>query len=88
MGGDLSRGTPAASVVRVGTPMKPLVDLRRGYLLEADIVYGDETTVHVLREPGRAAERKSYTWAQMSGTGPPVRLFGYSSEQAGRSVPA
>jgi transposase len=50
----------------------------RDHLLDADIVYGDETTVQVLKEPGRAAQRKSYMWAQMSGTGPPVRLFSYS----------
>ncbi|MBO7782992.1 IS66 family transposase [Burkholderia pseudomallei] len=77
-GGDLSRGTLAASVVRVGTAVQPLINLMRDHLLEADIVYGDETTVQVLKEPGRAAQRKSYMWAQMSGTGPPVRLFSYS----------
>lgn len=77
-GGDLSRGTLAASVVRVGTAVQPLINLMRDHLLDADIVYGDETTVQVLKEPGRAAQRKSYMWAQMSGTGPPVRLFSYS----------
>lgn len=77
-GGDLSRGTLAASVVRVGTAVQPLINLMRDHLLEADIVYGDETTVQVLKEPGRAAQRKSYMWVQMSGTGPPVRLFSYS----------
>lgn len=77
-GGDLSRGTLAASVVRVGMAVQPLINLMRDHLLDADIVYGDETTVQVLKEPGRAAQRKSYMWAQVSGTGPPVRLFSYS----------
>jgi len=77
-GGDLSRGTLAASVVRVGVAVQPLINLMRDHLLEADIVYGDETTVQVLKEPGRAAQRKSYMWAQMNGTGPPVRMFSYS----------
>lgn len=77
-GGDLSRGTLAASVVRVGTAVQPLINLMRDHLLEAGIVYGDETTVQVLKEPGRAAQRKSYMWAQMNGTGPPVRMFSYS----------
>jgi transposase len=77
-GGDLSRGTLAASVVRVGTAVQPLINLMRDHVLEADIVYGDETTVQVLKEPGRAAQRKSYMWAQMNGTGPPVRIFSYS----------
>ncbi len=77
-GGDLSRGTLAASVVRVGTVVQSLINLMRDHLLDAGIVYDDETAVQVLKEPGRAAQRKSYMWAQMSGTGPPVRLFSYS----------
>jgi transposase len=77
-GGDISRGTLAASVVRAGEAVQPLINLLRDHLLDADIVYGDETTVQVLKEPGRAAQSKSYLWAQMSGTGPPIRLFAYS----------
>lgn len=76
-GGDLSRNTLAASVVRVGEAVQPIINLLRDHVLEADIVYGDETTVQVLKEPGRAAQTKSYLWAQMNGTGPPVRLFSY-----------
>ena len=34
--------------------------------------------VQVLKEPGRPAQSKSYLWAQMNGTGPPARLFGYA----------
>lgn len=41
-------------------------------------MFGDETTVQVLKEPGRAPQTKSYVWAQMSGSGPPVRLFTYA----------
>jgi transposase len=77
-GGDLSRSTLAASVVRVGQAIQPVINLLQDYLLASDIVYGDETVVQVLKEPGRAAQRKSYLWAQMSGSGPPVVLFGYS----------
>jgi transposase len=85
-GGDLSRGTLAASVVRVGTAVQPLINLMRDHLLDADIVYGDETTVQVLKEPGRAAQRKSYMWAQMSGTGPPVRLFNSPTRSAAQAA--
>ena len=76
-GGDLSRNTLAASVVRVGEAVQPIINLLRDHLLEAELIYGDETTVQVLKEPGRAAQAKSYLWAQMSGTGPPVHLFSY-----------
>jgi hypothetical protein len=39
--------------------------------------------LQVLKEPGRAAQTKSYLWAQMNGTGPPVRLFGYAPGRGG-----
>jgi transposase len=87
-GGNLSRGTLAASVVRVGMAVQPLINLMRVHLLEADIVYGDETTVQVLKEPGRPAQRKSYMWVQMSGTGPPVRLFSYSPTRSAAQAAA
>lgn len=76
-GGDLSRNTLAASVVRVGEAVQPIINLLRDHLLDADLIYGDETVIQVLKEPGRAAQTKSYLWAQMNGTGPPVRLFSY-----------
>ena len=77
-GGDLSRNTLAASVVRLGTAVQPVINLLRDHLLDSAVVYGDETVVQVLKEPGRAAQSKSYLWAQMNGTGPPVRLFSYA----------
>lgn len=77
-GGDLSRNTLAASIVRIGEAVQPIINLLRDVLLESKLVYGDETVLQVLKEPGRAAQTRSYLWAQMSGTGPPVRLFGYA----------
>ena len=82
-GGDLSRNTLAASVVRVGQAVQPIINLLRDHLLDADLVFGDETVIQVLKEPGRAAQTKSYLWAQMNGTGPPVRLFGYAPGRGG-----
>jgi hypothetical protein len=32
----------------------------------------------MFKEPGRRAQTKSYMWAQMNGSGPPVRLFAYA----------
>jgi transposase len=82
-GGDLSRNTLAGSMVRIGQAVQPIVNLLRDHLLESDLVYGDETELQVLKEPGRAAQTKSYLWAQMNGTGPPVRLFGYAPGRSG-----
>ena len=47
--------------------------------LSEDIGHADETSVQVLREPGRAAELKSYEWIYRSGVGSkrPVVIFEY-----------
>jgi transposase len=82
-GGDLASNTLAAGVVRIGRAVQPVINLMRDHLLDSDLVYGDETTVQVLKEPGRKAQTKSYMWAQMSGSGPPVRLFAYAPGRGG-----
>jgi transposase len=87
-GTELSRNTLAASVVRVGQAVQPVINLLRDQLLEAPLVFGDETELQVLKEPGRKAQAKSYMWAQMTqasgpaGSGPPIRLFAYSPSRS------
>lgn len=87
-GTDMSRNTLAAGVVRVGQATQPVINLMRDALLDSFIVHGDETEIQVLKEPGRKAQAKSYMWVQMTqtggadGTGPPIRLFGYSPSRS------
>jgi transposase len=87
-GSDLSRNTLAASVVRVGQAVQPVINLLRDHVLDAPLIYGDETEIQVLKEAGRTAQSKSYMWAQMTnrsgpdGTGPPIRLFAYSPSRS------
>ena len=94
-GSDLSRNTMAASVVRVGQAVQPVINLLRDLMLDAPLIFGDETEIQVLKEAGRSAQSKSYMWAQMTersgpeATGPPIRLFAYSptrSTQAARHL--
>jgi transposase len=91
-GTELSRNTLAAGVVRVGQAVQPVVNLLRDALLDSFIVHGDETEVQVLKEPGKKAQAKSYMWVQMTeasgtqGTGPPIRLFGYSPSRSTHSA--
>lgn len=77
-GGDLSRNTLAASIVKVGEAVQPIINLLRDHLFDADLVHGDETTVQVLKEPGKKAQTKSYLWAQATDSGPLIRLFGHA----------
>jgi transposase len=91
-GTDISRNTLAASIVRVGAAAQPVVNLLRDELLDAPLIFGDETELQVLKEPGRAAQAKSYIWAQMTdgsgkdGTGPPIRLFAYSPSRSTKTA--
>lgn len=85
---DIARNTLAASMVRVGLGVQPVVNLLRDELLDSPFVFGDETELQVLKEPGRSAQAKSYLWAQMTdgsgreGTGPRIRLFAYAPSRS------
>ena len=91
-GADFSKNTMAASMVRVGIGVQPIINLLRDHLLESPITFGDETTVQVLKEAGRSAQSKSYMWAQMtnasgsSGAGPPIRLLSYAPSRSGATA--
>jgi transposase len=77
-GGDVSSNTLAASMVRVGLATQPVINLMRDTLLDAELIYCDETTFQVLKEQGRKPQTKSYLWAQMTGSGIPIRCFTYT----------
>lgn len=91
-GTDVARNTVAASMVRAGDAAQPVVNLLRDELLDAPLVFGDETELQVLKEPGRAAQTRSYMWAQMTegsardGTGPPIRLFTYAPSRSTKTA--
>jgi transposase len=80
-GTDISRNTVAGSMVRVGQAVQPVINLLRDELLDAPLVFGDETELQVLKEPGRAgADQELRVGADdrrlgPDGTGPPIRLF-------------
>lgn len=49
-------------------------DRMRELMVQKDILHADETTVQVLREPGRKAESQSYMWLYRTGRDGPLRL--------------
>ena len=57
----------------------------RRELLSSEILHADETTLMVLREPGRKAQQKSYVWVyRTSGDAEhPVVLYDYQPSRAG-----
>jgi transposase len=91
-GTDISRNTVAGSILKLGQAVQPVVNLLRDELLDAPLLFGDETELQVLKEPGRKAQARSYLWAQMTdgsgrdGTGPPIRLFSYASSRSTKTA--
>ena len=64
----VSRDTIANAIIRVSREfLQPLVNLMNESILEHDMLWIDETSVQVLKEPGRAAESKSYFWIRRGG---------------------
>ncbi|WP_010493870.1 IS66 family transposase [Paenibacillus elgii] len=61
-----------------------LTDRMHEHLLNRDILHADETTLQVLREPGKSAEAKSYLWLYRTGRmDPPIVLCDYRPTRGG-----
>jgi transposase len=76
----VSRGTLAHWVIRPSElHYTRLYDALYRTLLSQPLIHGDETTLQVLKEPGRSAQSKSYAWVYRSAEDwpEPVVLFGY-----------
>lgn len=71
-------------MVRVGLATQPVINLMRDVLLDAELIYCDETTLQVLKEKGRRPETTSYLWAQMTDSGVPIRCFTYTPGRSTR----
>ena len=83
IGVDIPRATLANWMIKAGTLVQPLINLLRDQLLNYDVVQMDETTVQVLKEPGKSAQSKSYLWLQRGGPpGQPVVLYDYDPSRS------
>lgn len=62
-----------------------LYDRMHDLLLKRDILHADETTLRVLREPGRSATSSSYIWLYRTGREvPAIILYNYQETRAGK----
>ena len=83
-GVQIARQTLARWVIHVATLLQPLFNLVRDELTSHDVMHMDETSVQVLKEPGRAASQDSVMWVQRGG--PPGRtavIYHYDTSHAG-----
>jgi hypothetical protein len=64
---EIGRGTLASWIIRPAQlHYSRLWEALRRTLLSQSLIHGDETTVQVLKEPGRAAQSTSYIWVSSS----------------------
>ena len=88
IGVDIPRATLANWMIKAGALAQPIINLLRDRLLDYDIVQMDETTVQVLKEPGKSAESTSYLWLQRGGPPEqPIVLYDYDPSRS-QSVPS
>jgi len=76
----IGRGTLANWIIRPSElHYSRLYDALHQTLLSQPLIHGDETTVQVLKEPGKSAQSKSYMWCYRSAEdcAEPVVLFEY-----------
>jgi hypothetical protein len=83
-GVELSRQTMANWMLHGAQWLTHVYEQMKAHLLRQDIAYADETTLQVLREPGRTAEQKSYLWLYRTGPwSPAIVLYEYRPTRAG-----
>src|SRR5690606_11667972 len=75
----ISRTNMADWMIKCGSLIQPLINLLEDKLLDQPVMHIDETTVQVLKEPGKKASSKSYFWVRRSNN---IILFDYSSSRS------
>lgn len=83
---DISRQTMSNWMIQSSDRwLSPLFERMREHLLQRDVLHADETTLQVLKEPGRAADTTSYMWLYRTGRdGPAIILYDYQTTRASK----
>jgi transposase len=83
---EISRQTMANWMIQSSDKWLSLIYNRmKEHLLQKEILHADETTLQVLKEPGRNADSNSYMWLYRTGRdGTPIVLYDYQTTRAGK----
>lgn len=88
-GVELSLSTLADQVGHCAVALAPLVERLRAYVMSAERLHGDDTTVPVLAR-GKTDTAQSWVYVRddrpFGGTGPPAAMFYYSRDRTGSHV--
>lgn len=78
---ECNRQTMARWMIGLMEPLRPMFNLLKDEAILYDVSSCDATTLQVLREPGRAAETKSYVYCMRGGPpGKSVVLYAYNNK--------
>ncbi len=78
---ECKRQTMARWTIALMEPLRPIFNLIKDEAIAYDVSSCDATTLQVLREPGRAAETKSYVYCMRGGSpGKSVVLYAYNNK--------
>lgn len=84
MGVTIGRSVLSNWMLKGAEWLEILYGMMKQELLTRDVLAADETTLQVLKEPGRPAETNSYMWLYRTGGGgdPPIVLFDYQTTRS------
>jgi transposase len=87
IGIELDRQTLANWMIKLGALVQPLINRLQEFAVAQPFVHMDETPCQVLKEPGKAAQSKSYMWV-MAAThaSESVVLFHYSQTRSADTI--
>jgi len=84
IGVDLSRSSMSNWAMKAAEACRPLYNLLQDAVLDGIVINADETTVQVLKEPGRSPVSKSYMWIFRRGDPVnPVLIYQYHPTRSG-----
>ncbi len=81
---ELSRQTLANWMIKASQCFTPLFNRLHELMIKKDILHADESTLQVLKEPGKAPTSKSYMWLYRTGKyDKPIILYDYQPSRSG-----
>lgn len=81
----INRTTLANLMISLADRLTPVYERFREILLRQGVIHADETTLQVLKEPGRDPQSQSFMWQYCSGqhAAQPLAMFEYQPTRAG-----
>ncbi len=77
----ISRTNLANWMIKCGTLIQPLINLMQDEIYKQPCIHIDETTLQVLKEPGKKASSKSYMWVMRAAD---IILFNYDPSRGSK----